>query len=76
MHIADDLCQIQNAIREKRLQDQSEILHSFRKIEESLGGWANPASDPEYIFEPAVDPLDEPEAVWQGVFHVYKSHLI
>lgn len=74
--IADDLCAFQSAIRHETINDPTEILNVLRRIDNDMCGWANPAIDHDYSYDPAVDTLNEPEAVWQGVYHVYKDHFV
>lgn len=76
MTIADNLCGLQSAIRLNAITDIATIVGALGRIDNDLHGWANPASDPEYTYDPAIDTLDETDAIWQGVYHVYKDHTV
>lgn len=76
MTIADNLCGLQAAVRLNAITDMSTIVSALGKIDDDLHGWANPATDSDYSYDPAIDTLDEADAVWQGVYHVYKDHTV
>lgn len=74
--IADNLCDLKTAIREGKFAEDSDVVTLLQKIDLDLRGWANPALDPSHTFEPAIDTVDDPDAVYEGIYHVYKSHFV
>lgn len=76
INIADNLACLQTAIRDGEIAPMSEIVKNFRRFDTDLCGWASPSSEEEYTWDPAIDTIQDPDAVWQGVYHVYNNHYI
>lgn len=76
INIADNLACLQTAIRDGEVPSMSEIVRNFRRFDTDLRGWASPSSEEEYTWDPAIDTIKDPDAVWQGVYHVYDNHYI